>query len=256
MKYQPKQLRVFSTPDEVASRFAENLAEFISRVVLKKGVVNIALSGGNTPRFLFKKLADKFGHTLPWDRVHFFWSDERCVPPEHEESNYQMTKDNLLKHINIPFENIHRIHGDRDPEDEARRYSSELKRLLPQENNWPVFDLIILGMGEDGHTASIFPNQMNLLQSDRICEVAIHPFSRQKRITVTGRVINHALEVCFLVTGKNKAKRLKEIFLEEDISLNYPAAHINPEDREIYWYLDEEAISEISWHPHLNQNYE
>ena len=136
---------------------------------------------------------------------------------------------------------IHRIIGENEPAEEAERYSEEIKSNLVINNGLPQFNLIILGMGDDGHTASIFPDQMALINSSKICEVAKHPISGQKRITLTGPVINNAIQVVFLVTGESKANRIREIHYKEQNSNQYPAAHINAGDGQLIWFLDEAA---------------
>jgi 6-phosphogluconolactonase len=200
----------------------------------------IALSGGSTPAILFAILGDNFSNSVTWSNVHFFWGDERCVPPDDPESNYGMTRKEFLDKIEIPSGNIHRIMGEKYPSVEAERYSLEIRENTAEREGFPMFDLVILGMGEDGHTASIFPGNHKLINSKKTCELAIHPVTSQKRITITGRVINNASNVVFLITGKNKAKVVSEI-LSGSISSQYPAAHINPEHGILKWYLDKAA---------------
>ena len=142
---------------------------------------------------------------VDWSFVHFFWGDERCVPPDDPESNFGMVNSGFLSKIDIPAINIHRIRGEEDPSTEAVRYSSEIVNYTRTTCGLPVFDQIILGMGEDGHTVSIFPSNSEMLYSEKICEVATHPLSGQKRITITGKVINNSDVVTFLVTGHSKA---------------------------------------------------
>ena len=152
-----------------------------------------------------------------------------------------MTKDHLLSKIDFPEENVHRIKGEDDPEQEAARYSAEILKNVPGENMIPRFDIIILGMGPDGHTASIFPHQMELLTTARICDVATHPESGQKRITLTGKVLNQANKVAFLVTGGNKKEKVKEILTKTGNWKLYPAAHVKPINGELIWFLDDSA---------------
>jgi 6-phosphogluconolactonase len=231
--------KVYKDGKEVASAFADYLVNLVDK---KNGNVFIALSGGSTPKILFALLAEeKYKNKIDWSKVHLFWGDERCVAPEHADSNYKMTHEQLLSKINIPAENIHRVLGENNPEEEAKRYSKEIASLLPKENDLPVFDLVMLGMGDDGHTLSIFPHQMELLESDKICEVATHPASGQKRVTLTGTIANNAKNVAFLVTGKNKAEKILEIFKQQKDWNKYPASYINPSRGSLYWYLDEEA---------------
>jgi 6-phosphogluconolactonase len=229
----------YDTPEKVAAGFAEYMHTLLEGSNKKQ--FHIALSGGSTPKLLFNHLADKFREKIRWETVHLWWGDERMVPPDDKESNYKMTKDNLLSFIDIPEENIHRIHGEEEPEKEATRYSYEISEVVPSSGNLPIFDLIVLGMGEDGHTASIFPHQMYLLGSSNICEVAHHPVSGQNRITITGNIINNAAIVAFLVTGSGKAEKIREIFSGEEGAHLYPAAHIKPEGT-LCWFLDKFAL--------------
>jgi 6-phosphogluconolactonase len=233
------ELKVYKDGKEVATAFADYLVDLINK---KTGNVFIALSGGSTPKLLFALLAeDRYKAKIDWNKVHLFWGDERCVPPDHADSNYKMTHDQLLSKIKIPAVNVHRVLGENDPQAEAKHYSEEIASLLPKENNLPVFDLVMLGMGDDGHTLSIFPHQMELLESDKICEVAIHPTSGQKRVTLTGTIANNAKVAAFLVTGKNKAEKILEILKQQKDWNKYPASYINPSSGSLFWYLDEEA---------------
>ena len=186
---------------------------------------------------MFEVLADKYKDNINWQHVNFYWADERCVPPDSDESNYGMTLRYLLCKINIPDENVHRVYGENDPVNEAVRYSNLLEKNLEKKNDLPSFDLILLGMGEDGHTASIFPDQMELLNSDKLCAVATHPESSQKRITLTGNVINNADRIYFLITGSNKAEVTKKILEKKNNYLKFPAAHIHNEEGILIWNI-------------------
>lgn len=233
-------LRVFKNKEELSSEFCNEL-QWIS---VNKRKIFIALSGGNTPKIIYDKLAKNYKDSIDWSRVHLFWSDERCVPPDDAESNYGMTKKYLLDHIEIPEENVHRIKGENEPEAEAKRYSDEIVNKVTIANGLPKFDLVMLGLGEDGHTASIFLDQMHLLKSKNICDVAIHPSSKQKRITITGKVINNSGRVIFLVTGKNKADIIKKVIDEK--KQIYPAEFINPVSGELLYFLDAEASLQLN----------
>lgn len=237
-------LHIFSTPEELAAHFADELADRIA--ASKTAVFNLAISGGKTPNLLFEALAKKHPNSPIWQKVHFWWVDERMVPPSNPESNFGVVKRLLFHSLNIPDTNIHRIKGENDPEKEAISYSEEIRRKVQCEGNWPRFDLILLGMGDDGHTASIFPDQLTLLHSEAICAVATHPASGQKRITLTGQVINHARSVIFMVTGANKSARLYEISSVPEKAMLLPAAHINPAMGDLHWYVDAAAVVLIS----------
>ena len=174
-----------------------------------------------------------------------YWGDERCVPPTDDESNYKMTKDYLLRTIEIPPANVHRILGENEPQREALRYGSLLQSHLPENNGVPSFDMVILGMGEDGHTASIFPHEIYLWDSERNCEVATHPVSGQKRITITGKIINNSREVVFLVTGEEKADKVVTILQKKEGYRQYPAALADPVNGKLSWFLDAGAASRL-----------
>lgn len=229
-------LKIFNSTVELAKTFCDHLKKMSE----EKEKLYVALSGGSTPGIIFSLLADEYQSSIKWNKIHFFWGDERMVPPEHFESNFGTTKYKLFDHLNIPTENIHRIFGENDPEKESVRYSTEIKNLVPLKKTFPQFDLMMLGLGEDGHTASIFPDQMHLLTSENICEVAVHPNSKQKRITLTGQVINNASEIYFLVTGTSKQKIIHDIFYGKD-NLKYPAVHIKTKSGNMNYYLDNDA---------------
>jgi len=232
-------LHIFKSPEELADNFADLLMNWIQNHSGK--TFHLAISGGKTPDLLFSVLAEKYSDSVLWQKTHFWWVDERMVSPDNLESNFGVTSKLLLSKIIIPEGNIHRIKGENIPYTEAISYSEQIQEKLPEQNGWPQFDLILLGMGDDGHTASIFPNQIELLYSDRICSVAAHPISGQKRVTLTGKVINHASKVCFLVTGQVKAERLKEIWEDQKKAKLLPAAHIHPANGNLDWYVDEPA---------------
>lgn len=233
-----KHIEVFGSVGKLADR----LAEFFFQARTSR--TTIALSGGNTPARIFDHLT-LFHKNLPWEDMIFYWGDERMVPPDDTESNYLLAKNRLFDRIGIPESNIHRIRGENNAEEEAERYAREIYESLKIAYDIPCFDLVILGLGKDGHTASIFPNRLDLLQDRHICSVVEHPENRQIRITLTGRVINNARKVIFLVTGKNKSGIVSEILKNKDEAANYPAYHINPVHGNLYWLLDEEASSDL-----------
>jgi 6-phosphogluconolactonase len=201
---------------------------------------HIALSGGSTPLDLFRKLARETGPG-DWEKVHIYWVDERCVPPGDPESNYGSAFQTLLEPLGIPPDRVHRILGEEDPEAEAERYGRLLLERLPVVNGFPAYDWVWLGLGSDGHTASIFPQQMALWKSQEPCVVATHPGSGQKRISITGGVINASRRVSFMATGTEKAPVIKEILMKEGKCLEYPAYHVHPGSGILEWYLDKEA---------------
>jgi 6-phosphogluconolactonase len=236
-----KIVKIFPSPYELAREFAEEMVKMISESTESARHFTVALSGGSTPELLFTILSENFARSVSWKNVHIFWGDERCVPPDNAESNFGMAWRKFLSKIEIPSLNIHRIHGEDDPEKEASRYSEEISLHTGKRDGMPLFDLVLLGLGEDGHTASIFPGHPELLYSDKICEVAIHPLTRQNRISLTGKVINNAEAVTFLVTGKKKEEIVKKIFKKDPSALNYPATYIVPVYGRLKWFIDKEA---------------
>lgn len=231
------EIKIFNNADEIAVEFANTLIRIAQ--LDNSRPVHIALSGGSTPKTIFQHLTEHFGKKLAKTQFHFWWGDDRCVPPTDDDSNYKWANNLWLKPIGIPKENIHRIKGEDEPEKEAIRYSKEIATNVPLENGLPAFDVMLLGLGEDGHTASIFPDQMHLLQSSTICEVATHPNSGQKRITMTGPVLNNSKQIIFLATGAKKAQKVKEIILDRDIDL--PATNIKNKNGHLVWWLNKES---------------
>lgn len=231
--------KTYKDKQEVAEKFSS----YFANLVKDYGTFHIALSGGSTPKLIFDVLADQYGETIDWSQIHFYWGDERCVSPMDEQSNFKMTKDHLFSKIKVPKENIHRVLGENQPMGEAMRYANLLEINLDRVDEIPQFDLVLLGMGDDGHTASIFPHEMELWQADDHCVVATHPDSGQKRVSINGKVINKAKEVIFLVTGDTKAEKVKEIHGKLGNYKKYPAALVQPESGKLTWFLDEAATS-------------
>ena len=240
-----KTIQIFENIETLSAAFAKRISEDISRTPDGQ-LYSIALSGGSTPRAVFKFIAENYRFKINWSKVLVFWGDERCVPPSSDESNYKMATDSMLEHIIIPDYNIYRIKGENDPSAEAKRYSELTDYLLPHQNNIPQFDLFMLGLGEDGHTASIFPDQISLLDSVKLFEASRHPVSKQNRITATGKLINNSKQVCFLVTGDSKAEKVAHVIEKKKGWELLPASFINPADGELTWMLDEPAGQMLS----------
>ena len=232
-----QKVRVFNSADTTIQQMAEKIYSLSENI--KNRYFYMAISGGNTPLKLFKHLCDQYTSLMPWSRFKVFWGDERCVPADDPESNYGMAYHYLFRHVDIPNDHIYRIKGENEPLSEAERYSSVLYNNLPFRNGFPRFDLIILGMGDDGHIASIFPDQMHLFDSKKFCEVSEHPKTGQKRITLTGRVVNNADNIVFLVTGDQKASALSQVIYDNNKDL--PASLVRPYHGLLEWYLDASA---------------
>lgn len=237
------EVRIFKNPKKTVKALAKEIFRLTKSSV--QDSIHILLSGGNTPALLFQKLSSKYAAEIDWERIHFWWGDERCVLPDNQQSNFKSANDLLLSLVAIPAENIHRIKGEEIPEVEAKRYADEIKINLNFRGDSPVFDLVILGLGDDGHTASIFPDELELFEDERICAVTRHPLSGQARITITGKVLNNASRVFFLVTGENKAQRIAEIMNDDEAAKLLPAYYISPKNGELIWFIDEAAAAKI-----------
>ncbi|MBN1159602.1 MAG: 6-phosphogluconolactonase [Bacteroidales bacterium] len=235
---------------ELNDALCRDFADTVNKKSKSGPTITLALSGGNTPGMFFRQLAswneENKTSRIDWSRIHFFWADERCVPPMHPESNFGMAHSSLLSSIELKPEQIHRIRGENNPASEVERYSDEIMDILPVMNGLPVFDQIFLGLGEDGHTASIFPGRPDLLQSGNICELVRHPVTGQHRISLTMKTINNARRIIFVVTGRAKSNVIAEIADHSSTSEQYPAYWVRPVHGTVEWYLDQQAARLIT----------
>ena len=251
------QIRVYKDADEVALKAARLFARLADQYVIGSGSFTVALSGGSTPKAMFKLLAESpFLETVPWESIYLFWGDERCVPPEHADSNYRMTNEAMLSKVPIPTGNVFRIEGENPDHDKAARdYADKLSnffltKIQPSKtaplSAVPRFDLIFLGMGPDGHTASLFPHT-TALKNDRDIVVAnfVEKFNAY-RITLTARTINNARNITFLAGGADKAEVLKQVLEGERNPDLYPSQLINPTKGSLLWLVDEAAAAQLS----------
>ncbi len=237
-------IRVFNNVSELAEELSDEFQRYIKELAQKKNKINIVLSGGSSPASFYRRLGSYNAvntKKINWSVIHFFWGDERCVPPNHQDSNFGMANRFLLRTMDIREENIHRIKGESIPSDGALAYADCLLTNVPLRNNFPAFDWIFLGMGEDGHVASIFPDQLKLLFSDKLCDISIHPRTKEKRITLTGKVLINARRITFVVTGESKKQVVKEILNKEPSARAYPANYIRPVGGRFDWYLDRQS---------------
>ncbi len=234
-------LNIYKTPEELTKIFAEVLKNKFDELLKNNQNISIAISGGNTPKALFEILASEYKYSINWNQINFYWVDERCAEPDDEQSNFGNAYNLLFSKIDISPSAINRIKGEASAKAEAKRYSELVKMKVKQKNSLPCFDIILLGMGNDGHTASIFPNQMKLLESPEIYTVSTAPKGGLKRITMTGKIINNSDTVYFLVSGSDKASVFNTIQNNEADANKYPAAYIKPEGGELYWYVDSKA---------------
>lgn len=224
---------------------SKGFTEFLLKLLDVYPHINLSLSGGSTPKVVFDYWAEHCKDTIDWKRISFFWGDERCVPPEDVMNNFGMTKEHLFDKVpGIQANNIYRIHGENEPNEEAQWYSRILNIELLKRGDVPTFEIMMLGLGDDGHTVSIFPHQIDLWDSDETCVVAQHPQSGMERVSLTGKVVNSSQYVVFLATGKVKAEKVRDIIKNrEQFYDKYPAARVNPKEGYIYWFIDKEAAS-------------
>ena len=237
-------IKTFNNVDQLSQYFADELVKGIGETP-DGGHYSVALSGGSTPRAIFQYLAANVKDTVDWKKLLIFWGDERCVAPDHKDSNFKMASESLLNHVAIPKENIFRIKGEDKPSDEANRYSEVIKKQVRSHEGNPRFDLILLGLGTDGHTASIFPGSEHLFEHDELCAEVQHPETLQTRITITGKVINHAQNVVFLVTGESKADKVAAIIEHQEGWKQFPASKVLPDNGKLTWFLDDAAASNL-----------
>ena len=233
---------IYPDKDSLVAAFVCEFQRFLKEEAGSGKPVHIALSGGSTPLAIFKHL---LAETKPeeWSGVHLYWGDERCVPPENQESNYGSAFQVMLEPLGLHRDQVHQIMGEEDPVAEAERYGRLLMDHLPVEDGFPVFDWVWLGLGSDGHTASIFPHQIALWKSEDPCVVATHPETGQQRISITGGVINASRRVSFIATGTEKAPVIQEILMKEGKFMDYPAFYVNPGSDYLEWYLDKDATN-------------
>lgn len=233
---------------------ADEFTRAAREAVAARGRFSVALAGGTTPRGAYALLAEddarRPAQRLPWDQVHLFFGDERHVPPDHQDSNYRMVREALLSRIAIPESNIHRIEGELEAQEAADAYQELLRgffALGPGE--MPRFDLILLGMGLDGHTASLFPGSEALAERTRLVAANWVERFRGFRLTLTYPVLNHAAEVLFLVTGADKAEMLRDVLEGDPSGATYPAQRVRPRAGRLLWYADQAAAARLSRPP-------
>jgi 6-phosphogluconolactonase len=243
-------IEVLADYEAVALRGAELFALAAQEAAAARGAFAAALSGGETPRALYRALArQQFAQKVPWRRVHLYWGDERCVPPDDQASNYGMAHEAFIRHVPIPPENVHRMRGEDEPLEAARAYAQELlrppARAAHAAADLPVFDLVLLGLGADGHTASLFPRTAALRDEEHLV-VVNEAEGTGPRLTVTVPVINAARRVAFVVTGAAKAGMVAEVLEGLEVPDAVPAQAVHPERGSLVWLLDAAAAAELS----------
>ncbi len=235
------EIHTFENAHTLAGGVAGRILETLSEAVTTSGTASLVLSGGKTPRDVYQLLgSEDCRDSVPWSLVHLFWGDERCVPPTMPESNYRMAKEVLLDAIGIPERNIHRIHGEAPPQDAARAYEREIRSALGLRHDaWPHFTLVLLGLGTDGHVASLFPGTLALQERKRIVTEVYVESLKSSRITLTFPALNSAEEIVVLVSGKLKAPIFQKIRSSD--TPEYPAQLVQPVSGRVHWYIDREV---------------
>ena len=243
------EIKVFAGPDQVAREAAFEFVRLATTAVAANGRCTIAMAGGSTPRSQYSLLADdeSLRQKIPWDKLHFFWGDERHVPPDHKDSNYRMAYEAMLSKVAVPSGNIHRIRGEEaDAANAATEYQHEIESFFQlQPGRLPRFDLVFLGMGPDGHTASLFPGTTALNERDRLVAATWVEKFNTYRITLTLPVLNNSANVIFLVCGSEKTEVLRSVLNATAGSPLYPAQLISPVNGRLLWLLDEAAAGAL-----------
>ncbi len=244
-------IQVVSDPENLAQGCVDIFKSEAEKAISTKKVFYIAISGGHTPKHFFELLG-KHSHDLPWDKIQLFWVDERYVPPDSPQSNYKLAKDTFLNKVPIPEKNVHRIPTEfSDFKDAAKKYEEIIKSIFKLEQGQkPIFDLIVLGMGPDGHTGSLFPNSYATFDTDDLAcvvypGVETHGNASLPRITLTHPILCAAKHLLVLVSGKEKATILKEVMTSEPDEVRYPIHTIWPCLDKVTWLVDKEAASEL-----------
>ena len=239
------EIRILNSLADLSQAAAAEFVALAVEAVRNKGKFCVALCGGSTPRGLYTLLANQPQHSLPWEKIFFFWGDERHVPPDHPDSNYRMALEALLSKIPIRSENIFRIHAEEEDADTAaREYEQTLTTFFHlQPGEFPRFNLMLLGMGPDGHTASLFPGTRALHEKNRLVVANWVDKLNAHRITMTLPVLNHSACVLFLVSGRDKANVLREVLENQNEEL--PASLVRPMNGRLVWMVDREAASAL-----------
>lgn len=239
----PGEVLVVTDANALSAAAAEEFMKCACAAIAGGGRFCVALSGGNTPRSVYSLLADRYRDLLPWEKIHIFFGDERQVPPDHPDSNYRMARESLLSRVPIPSENVHRIRAELPAGQAAKQYAEELRSFFQLANNaWPRFDLVLLGIGDEGHTASLFPDSAGLKEDAQLVISNWVEKFHTWRITFTFPVLNHAAEVLFLVSGSSKAEILRNIFDPAKKNV-YPAQAVCPQTGRLLWLVDKAAAA-------------
>ncbi|GGB98910.1 6-phosphogluconolactonase [Dyadobacter sediminis] len=236
------EIHISKDTEQLSNELAEWISHYIQQVLEKKERFTFVLSGGGTPKLLYSKLAEMpYKESIPWNRIHFFWGDERAVPFEDSRNNARMCFEELLEKVPVVAENIHVMRTDIDPDSSAEAYESILKTYF--QDSETTFDLVLLGMGDDGHTLSLFPGTDVIHEQNAWATSFFLPAQDMYRITLTAPPVNQSACVVFLAAGSGKAETLKNVLQGERNMDLYPSQIINPENGQLHWFVDEAAAS-------------
>jgi 6-phosphogluconolactonase len=236
-------IKTFKDISELSQYAARSFIEIAKKSIEERGRFLASLSGGSTPMRLYELLGNQFQNEVDWTLVHFFWGDERCVPVDDAGNSYGQTKKVFFDKIHIPAENIHRVLSELEPDSAAKEYAVTLKAFSEPPLDWPRFDLALLGMGDDGHTASLFPGSPVDVASPTLAVTANYQGRPANRVTLTQNVLNSSRNVFFLVNGKAKAVMLNRVLSDVYTPVDLPAQRIAPAGGNLIWLIDEEAGS-------------
>jgi len=239
------EVRIFKDLEELSRAAAGLFGEQAAQSIAERNRFLVALNGGSTPNRLFQLLATNDREEVSWGKVHVFWGDERCVPPDDPGSSYGQAQDVLLSRVPIPEANVHRIKGELEPGLASEDYTRILKGFASQPLDWPRFDLVYLGMGEDGHTASLFPGSPVDLSEPTMPVTAEYQDRPANRVTLTPVVFNSARMIVFLATGEKKAQTFAEVLGNRYNPERYPVQRIKPDSGRSIWLVDEAAASRL-----------
>lgn len=242
------EIRILTAPQELFAAAAEEVIRAANEAVGARGKFTLALSGGSTPKALYNLLATNARTALPWDHMYFFWGDERHVPPTDPDSNYRMVNEAMLSKVPVPPANVFRVEAENpDASAAAAAYDQTLRKFFQLDaNGVPRFDLILLGMGPDGHTASLFPGTEGLKEKSRLVIANWVEKLKTHRLSFTLPVLNAAHTVAFLVSGTDKASALKAVLEGNESGEQYPAKLVQPKDGKLIWFLDRAAASGLA----------
>ena len=238
-------IRVFKSIEELSHNAATLFVEQAAQAIDERGRFLVALNGGGTPNRLFQLLASEYREKVDWNSVHVFWGDERCVPPQADGSSYGQAKEAFLGQVSIPDENIHRVKGELEPVAASKDYALVLKEFASSPFEFPRFDLVYLGMGEDGHTASLFPGSPVDVAEPTLPVTAHYQDRPANRVTLTQLVFNQAHVIAFMATGQKKAITLAEVLSDRYNPDLYPAQRIEPKNGKLIWLVDEDAADKL-----------